>query len=66
MFGSVTPGGSGAGNLKCPQQVSNSQGYWYPSQSTPHMMQYNFSIQHDLGMGNVVTLGYVGSQGRHL
>ena len=66
VFGPVTPGGSGAGNLKCPQQVSNSQGYWYPTDSTPYMMQYNFSIQREIGTGNVVTLGYVGSQGRHL
>jgi len=66
VFGPVTPGGSGAGNLKCPQQVSNTQGYWYPSDTTPYMMQYNFSVQREIGTGNVVTLAYVGSEGRHL
>ncbi len=69
VFGPVTPGGAGAGNLTCPQQalgVSITQGYDYRSTSTPYMMQYNFSVQRELGTGNVVTLGYVGSQGRHL
>src|SRR5205823_1549575 len=60
------PGGSGAANLACPQQVSITQGYWYKSANTPYMMQYNLSIQRDVGDGNVVTLAYVGSQGRHL
>jgi hypothetical protein len=66
VFGPVTPGGSGAGNLKCPQQVSNSQGYWYLSDTTPYMMQYNFSVQRQVTASSVVALTYVGSQGRHL
>jgi hypothetical protein len=64
-YGPVTPGGNGAANLACPQQVSITQGYWYKSKNTPYMTQYNLSIQREVG-GNVVTLGYVGSQGRHL
>jgi hypothetical protein len=65
-FGPVTPGGSGASNLNCPQEISNTQGYDYATNATPYMMQYNFSIQREIGMGNVITLGYVGSEGRHL
>lgn len=65
-YGPVTAGGNGAANLACPQQVSITQGYWYKSQDTPYMMQYNLSIQHDVGGNNIVSIGYVGSQGRHL
>jgi hypothetical protein len=65
-YGPVTPGGSGAVNLACPQQVSITQGYWYKANTTPYMMQYNFSLQRELGSGNVLTVAYVGSQGRHL
>jgi hypothetical protein len=65
-YGPVTPGGNGAANLACPQQVSITQGYWYKSNTTPYMMQYNFSLQREVGSGNLVTLTYVGSQGRHL
>ena len=65
-YGAVTAGGTGAVNLACPQQVSVTQGYDYNSKTTPYMMQYNFSVQRDLGGGNIFTIGYVGSQGRHL
>jgi hypothetical protein len=65
-YGPVTPGGNGAANLACPQQVSITQGYWYKSKTSPYMMQYNLSLQREIGDGNVVTIGYVGSQGRHL
>jgi len=69
VFGAVTPGSPGAVNLTCPQQalgVSITQGYDYNAKTTPYMMQYNFSVQHEFGSGNVITLGYVGSEGRHL
>ena len=42
------------------------QGFLYKTHSTPYMMQYNLTIQRDLGAGMILTLGYVGSQGRQL
>jgi Carboxypeptidase regulatory-like domain len=38
----------------------------YRSNVSPYVMQYNLTIQRDLGHGMVASLGYVGSQGVHL
>ncbi|MBV9768953.1 MAG: TonB-dependent receptor, partial [Bryobacterales bacterium] len=55
---------AGAGLL--PPQASQVEGTAYAFGTTPYMIQYNFNIQRDLGRGNVLTVGYVGSQGVHL
>jgi hypothetical protein len=55
-----------AGNGVLPPQASQVEGTDYYFPSTPYMIQYNFNIQRDLGAGNILTLGYVGSQGVHL
>jgi hypothetical protein len=55
---------SGAGVL--PPQPSQVEGMYYYFPSTPYVVQYNFNIQHDLGGGNILTVGYVGSEGVHL
>ncbi len=38
----------------------------YRSSVAPYEMQYNLTIQRDLGHGTVASLGYVGAQGVHL
>jgi Carboxypeptidase regulatory-like domain len=38
----------------------------YRSDTSPYVMQYNLTVQRDLGKGTVASLGYVGSQGVHL
>ena len=38
----------------------------YRSNVSPYVMQYNLTIQRDLGRGMVASLGYVGAQGVHL
>jgi hypothetical protein len=45
--------------------VSGQQSY-RPDNTVPYMEQYNLNIQRSLGGGTIVTLGYVGSVGRHL
>lgn len=32
----------------------------------PYVMNHSFSIQHNLGAGTIIDVGYVGSLGRHL
>jgi hypothetical protein len=49
-----------------PGKISPFQGFWYQSDSTPYMMQYNLNIQRDLGAGMILGVGYVGSRGVHL
>jgi len=41
-------------------------GYDYRSDTSPYAMQYNLTVQRDLGHGMVASLGYIGSQGVHL
>jgi hypothetical protein len=38
----------------------------YYLDNTPYVVQYNFNIQRELGAGNILTVGYVGSEGVHL
>ena len=38
----------------------------YRANTSPYVMQYNLTIQRDLGRGMVASLGYVGAQGVHL
>jgi len=38
----------------------------YRSNVSPYAMQYNLTIQRDLGRGMVASIGYVGAQGVHL
>ena len=38
----------------------------YRSDSAPYEMQYNLTVQRDVGHGMVASLGYVGAQGVHL
>jgi outer membrane receptor protein involved in Fe transport len=42
------------------------QAFGYQSNRTPHMIQYNLTIQRDLGAGMIMTIGYVGAEGRNL
>lgn len=44
--------------------ISGLPGY-YPGSTTPYAMQYNFSIQRQLGRNTLLTASYVGSQGHH-
>ena len=54
------------GGLIPPPTVSEMEGVDYHFGTTPYVMQYNFNIQRELWGGNVLTLGYVGSEGVHL
>jgi hypothetical protein len=38
----------------------------YRASSSPYEMQYNFTVQRDVGLGMVASIGYVGAQGVHL
>ncbi len=49
-----------------PPTVSEMEGVDYHFGTTPYVMQYNFNIQRELGGGNILTVGYVGSEGVHL
>lgn len=42
------------------------QGLYYNAGSTPYVMQYNLTVQRDLGRGMILQVGYVGSGSRHL
>jgi len=58
-FVGVTPGGvTGA--------VTEFAGVDYQASSAPYQMQYNLTIQHQLTPSTVLSVGYIGSQGRHL
>ena len=41
-------------------------GFDYRSTVSPYVMQYNLTVQRDVGLGMVASLGYIGSQGVHL
>jgi hypothetical protein len=55
-----------AGNGILPPQASQAEGMNYYLDNTPYVVQYNFNIQRELGAGNILTVGYVGSEGVHL
>jgi hypothetical protein len=55
-----------AGNGILPPQASQVEGMYYYLHNTPYVIQYNFNIQRELGAGNILTVGYVGSEGVHL
>jgi hypothetical protein len=38
----------------------------YEANTSPYVMQYNLTVQRDVGKGTVASLGYIGSQGVHL
>ncbi len=38
----------------------------YRANVSPYQMQYNLTVQHDLGHGMTASIGYVGAQGVHL
>jgi hypothetical protein len=58
-FAGLTPGGPtpSAGEVA---------GVNYLTSTSPYEMQYNLTIQHQIAAGTVLSVGYVGSQGRHL
>jgi hypothetical protein len=41
-------------------------GIEYNDTATPYLMEYNVNIQHEIASSTVVSVGYVGSGGRHL
>jgi outer membrane receptor protein involved in Fe transport len=65
-YGCVTAGCPGAGNIIGAAAPSTSNDISYTSGTTPYMMQYNLNIQRELPGSWIATIGYVGSQGRHL
>jgi hypothetical protein len=65
-YGCVTAGCPGAGNIIGAAAPATSNDVSYTSGTTPYMMQYNLNVERELPGGWIVTLGYVGSQGRHL
>ena len=65
-YGCVTSGCAGAGNIIGAAAPSTSNDTSYQTDTTPYMMQYNLNIQRELPGAWIVTIGYVGSQGRHL
>ena len=58
-FVGVTPGGVTG-------PVTEFAGVDYNASSAPYEMQYNLTIQHQLTPSTVLSVGYIGSQGRHL
>jgi hypothetical protein len=66
-YGCVTSGCPGAGNIIGAAAPATSNDVSYElTNTTPYMMQYNLNIQRELPGAWILTLGYVGSQGRHL
>ncbi len=55
-----------AGSSPVVPTTTNSAGWYYPTRVTPYVFQYNLSIQRQIVEGTIVTLAYIGSQGRHL
>jgi hypothetical protein len=54
------------GGFTPPPTISEMEGVDYHFGSTPYSMQYNFNVQRELGGSNVLTVGYIGSEGVHL
>jgi hypothetical protein len=61
------PGAPGSAdiNFATYQPISTSQ-VWGTNNVLPRMGQYNFTIQRQIGNSSILTVGYVGSVGRHL
>ncbi len=53
--------GGGTPNLPALNSGEN-----YQISQTPHMYQYNLTIQRDIGFGSILSVGYVGAAGIHL
>jgi hypothetical protein len=58
-FPGVVPGGPTAA-------ISEFAGVNYLTGSSPYVMQYNLTIQRQITPGTVLSVGYIGSEGRHL
>jgi hypothetical protein len=59
VFPGYTPGGpTGA--------ITEFAGVDYQTSSSPYQMQYNLTIQRQITAGTVFSVGYIGSEGRHL
>lgn len=58
-FPGVVPGGPTA-------SIADFAGVDYQTNVSPYYMQYNLTIQQQLAHGTVLSIGYIGSQGRHL
>ena len=48
------------------QPLSQTVPWYYPTSTTPYMIQYNMNIQQEILPNTVLSLGYVGSKGTHL
>jgi hypothetical protein len=61
------PGAPGSAdiNFATYQPISTSQ-VWGTNNVLPRMGQYNFTLQRQIGNSSILTVGYVGSVGRHL
>jgi hypothetical protein len=46
--------------------ITEFAGVDYQTSSAPYQMQYNLTVQRQITSGTVFSIGYVGSQGRHL
>jgi hypothetical protein len=46
--------------------ITEFAGVNYSSSAAPYQMQYNLTIQRQISPGTVASIGYIGSQGRHL
>ena len=57
------PAFAGGGTPNLPALNS---GESYQISQTPHMYQYNLTIQRDIGFGSILSVGYVGAAGIHL
>jgi hypothetical protein len=49
-----------------PGPITEFAGVNYNTSSSPYEMQYNLTIQRQITPGTVLSVGYIGSQGRHL
>lgn len=58
-FPGVVPGGPTAA-------ISEFAGVNYLTGGSPYVMQYNLTIQRQITPGTVLSVGYIGSEGRHL
>jgi hypothetical protein len=58
-FPGVIPGGP-------TDAISEFAGVNYQTDVSPYYMQYNLTIQREVAPGTVLSIGYIGSEGRHL
>jgi Carboxypeptidase regulatory-like domain/TonB dependent receptor len=59
VFPTFTPGGP-------TPAITEFAGVDYQTPTSPYQMQYNLTIQRQITQGTVLSVGYIGSQGRHL